>query len=67
MLWCAIQSLGSMPHAQQLRVVVYSGDVDTPPQAILDKARERFGVALPPELDLEFVFVRQRHLLEAKR
>ena len=25
-----------MPHAQQLRVVVYSGDVDTPPQAILD-------------------------------
>ena len=56
-----------MPNAHQLRVVVYTGDVGTPPQAILDKARERFGLTLPPELDLEFVFVQRRHLLEAKR
>ena len=66
-LWCAIQSLASMPSAAQLKVVVYTGDIGTPPEAILDKVKSRFGLTLPAELDLEFVYVQGRHLLEAKR
>jgi hypothetical protein len=65
-LWAAIQSLAACRDAGALKVVVYTGDVGTPPESILAKARERFGLELPPhDLDLEFVYVTRRRLLEA--
>lgn len=56
-----------MPNAGQLKVVVYTGDIGKTPEAILDKAQERFGLTLSQDLDLEFVYVDGRSMLEAKR
>jgi len=66
-LWCAIAALASHRQRSRLRVVVYSGDVGVPPDDIVRRACERFGIVVPADLALEFVFVTRRHLLEGAR
>lgn len=69
MLWCAIAALAGSRDARRLRVVVYCADdpeewsVD---RAVADAGR-RFGIAIPRDLDLRLVYVRQRSLLEPQR
>ncbi|KZP13933.1 glycosyltransferase family 4 protein [Athelia psychrophila] len=43
--------------------VVYSGDTDASKQAIIDKVKARFDIALDPAT-LHFIFLRSRHLVE---
>jgi hypothetical protein len=68
-LWCAVQALqgaGAVDRAG-FRMVVYTGDRDVTAAAALARAQERFGIKMPDDLDLEFVYVGGRSLLEASR
>ncbi|XP_071499973.1 GDP-Man:Man(3)GlcNAc(2)-PP-Dol alpha-1,2-mannosyltransferase-like [Diadema antillarum] len=61
-LWCAVRALQQKyPH---INCVVYSGDTDATHEQIIQKARQRFSIILPRPV--EFVFLRQRWLVEAK-
>jgi glycosyltransferase involved in cell wall biosynthesis len=68
-LWCAIAALAGTRDVRNLKVVVYCGDdpSKTSVDSSLEDARRRFGITIPPELDVEFVFVKRRHLLEPQR
>lgn len=50
-----------------LQVVIYTGDIDATPAAILQKVKERFNITLPVSFDLSFVKIRSRTYLEAWR
>jgi alpha-1,2-mannosyltransferase len=65
-LWCALQTLASVRDPRHLRVVIYTGDVGVSHEAFLAQARDRFGVDIP-DLQLRFVYVHNRHLLEASK
>jgi len=74
-LWAAVDALlrrhetSASPRAQpnqKLRIVVYTGDTDTTGADILARTRERFNIALPADA-VDFVFLRQRSWVEAKR
>ena len=69
MLWCAIAALAGARDSRGLKVVVYCGDrpEDWSVDAAVADAARRFGLVIPRELDLEFVYVTQRHLLEPQR
>lgn len=68
-LWCAIAALAGARDVRNLKVVVYCGDdpSKTSVDSALEDAKKRFGITIPTELDVEFVFVRRRHLLEPQR
>lgn len=66
-MWLAVQALRrelDARGAEDARVVIYSGDVGVPESAMLDKARDRFGVDLRG-LRVEVVFFSSRWVLEA--
>ena len=68
-LWCAIRALeelhstGTVP----IHVIVYTGDVGIPAADILKRAKDRFGVDLTGKMEIEFLYLQQRDLLEADR
>jgi len=73
-LWLAIHALASL-HAKStkqkqkpLHVLIYTGDLGVAPNEILRRAEAQFGVRLKNlSMPLSFVFVRDRHWLEAAR
>eukprot|EP01125_Pyxidicula_operculata_P020886 TRINITY_DN7851_c0_g1_i1.p1 TRINITY_DN7851_c0_g1~~TRINITY_DN7851_c0_g1_i1.p1 ORF type:complete len:474 (+),score=80.95 TRINITY_DN7851_c0_g1_i1:37-1422(+) len=48
----------------KFKIVVYSGDLSTTPEKILEKAKDQFGIQLDK---VEFIFLKTRFLVEAKR
>lgn len=67
MLWCAIAALANVRDLRHLRVIIYCGDATVRGSEIVARATERFGITIARELDLQFVQVHKRHLLEAAR
>jgi alpha-1,2-mannosyltransferase len=64
-LWCALRALGELHKKTPLSIVVYTGDTDQKPEAILARAMDRFGVELSSDLPVRFEYLKQRDLLEA--
>jgi alpha-1,2-mannosyltransferase len=64
-LWCALRALGELHKKTPLSIVVYTGDVDQKPEAILARAIDRFGVKLSNDMPVRFEYLKQRNLLEA--
>ncbi|CAH1777960.1 unnamed protein product, partial [Owenia fusiformis] len=60
-LWCAIRALQN--RYPFVRCIVYTGDANTTGSEILLKAQQRFNIKVPK--DVEFVFLKKRHLVEA--
>ncbi|KAH8295718.1 hypothetical protein KR018_005692, partial [Drosophila ironensis] len=62
-LWCAVKALQQKYH--NAKVIIYTGDIDASPTAILDKAKNVFNIAVDND-NVRFVFLKQRHWIEAK-
>jgi len=60
-LWTAIEHIQRTE--PEIVCVVYSGDTDATKEAIIDKVKARFDIALVPET-LAFVFLNSRYLVE---
>ncbi|XP_039601162.1 GDP-Man:Man(3)GlcNAc(2)-PP-Dol alpha-1,2-mannosyltransferase isoform X2 [Polypterus senegalus] len=60
-LWCALRALQC--RFKDAKFVVYTGDKDVSGLEILDGAYRRFNIRLPAQV--EFVFLENRHLVEA--
>ncbi|CAG0881548.1 unnamed protein product [Darwinula stevensoni] len=61
-MWCAINAL--QKKYPKWEFVIYTGDVESPPNLILKNAKERFNISL--ERGVTFVYLRTRFLVEAK-
>ncbi|KAG7088859.1 hypothetical protein E1B28_012813 [Marasmius oreades] len=61
-LWAAVAAL--QRNEPEVISVVYSGDVDTSKEEIIEKVKTRFGITLDPS-KIIFVFLRLRGLLDA--
>lgn len=66
MLWCAVQAMHDAPDRANFRMIIYTGDTGSSAE-MLARARERFDLTMPDDIDLEFVHVTGRGLLEASR
>ncbi|XP_069691502.1 GDP-Man:Man(3)GlcNAc(2)-PP-Dol alpha-1,2-mannosyltransferase [Periplaneta americana] len=60
-LWCAIKAM-QIRYAN-LKVVVYTGDLDSSPEEILKRAEQRFNIKLVQPV--QFVYLRHRRWVEA--
>ncbi|XP_055040576.1 GDP-Man:Man(3)GlcNAc(2)-PP-Dol alpha-1,2-mannosyltransferase [Misgurnus anguillicaudatus] len=61
-LWCALRALQN--RYQDVSFVVYTGDQGVTAEQILDRARRNFNIRLPRAV--KFVFLKHRHLVDAK-
>lgn len=66
-LWMAIAALTDVHDRHRLKVVIYSGDADVSAAAAVLAARDRFGVNIPEDLDIELIYVARRYLLDPSR
>jgi alpha-1,2-mannosyltransferase len=64
-LWCAIAALGDVHNLQHTKVVIYSGEPPENNDKILDRVKANFGIEIPQQIHLEFIYVPGRELLEA--
>ncbi|EDV98003.1 GH17189, partial [Drosophila grimshawi] len=63
-LWCAVRALQNK--YDNIKIVIYTGDIDSTPSSILQKAKNVFNISL--EVDkITFVFLNQRHWVEARK
>lgn len=53
-------------YPNELKIIVYSGDLEATPRDILKKAQNRFNVKIQ-EKDVEFVYLRRRYWVVAER
>jgi len=60
-LWCAVKAIQS--RYSDVKIVVYTGDVNASPNEIIKKVHQRFNVTLPREV--EFVYLHKRKWIEA--
>lgn len=60
-LWTAIAAL--QRNERDIVSIVYTGDVDTSKQAIIDRIKSRFDIVLDPST-LHFVFLKSRSMIE---
>ena len=63
-LWCAIRAIQKRFPA--IKIVIYTGDVDSAPDQIINRARERFNLELPNTNQLEFIYLHRRKWVEAE-
>ncbi|ALC45198.1 CG11306 [Drosophila busckii] len=49
-----------------IKIVIYTGDIDATPSSILEKAKNVFNIALDVD-KITFVFLKQRHWVEARK
>lgn len=63
-LWCAVKAL--QKRYENIDVTIYTGDVDATDDAILNKARTTFNVAVSAS-NIQFVYLRTRHWVEANK
>ena len=62
-LWCGIRSIQKRFPAE--KIVIYTGDVDSAPDQILEKAKKRFNIDLKLSEKLEFIYLHRRKWVEA--
>ncbi|XP_036670678.3 GDP-Man:Man(3)GlcNAc(2)-PP-Dol alpha-1,2-mannosyltransferase [Drosophila suzukii] len=62
-LWCAVKAL--QDKYQNAKLIIYTGDIDASPNSILQKAKNVFNIAVDSD-NVKFVFLKQRHWIEAK-
>ncbi|XP_016987929.1 GDP-Man:Man(3)GlcNAc(2)-PP-Dol alpha-1,2-mannosyltransferase [Drosophila rhopaloa] len=62
-LWCAVKALQNK--YENAKVVIYTGDIDASPNAILQKAKNVFNISVDSD-NVKFVFLKYRHWIEAK-
>ncbi|XP_064544866.1 GDP-Man:Man(3)GlcNAc(2)-PP-Dol alpha-1,2-mannosyltransferase isoform X1 [Drosophila montana] len=63
-LWCAVRALQNK--YDNIKIVIYTGDIDSTPNSILQKAKNVFNIALEVE-HISFVYLKQRHWIEAAK
>lgn len=63
-LWCAVRAL--QKKYDNIKIVIYTGDIDSTPSSILQKAKNIFNISLEVE-QITFVFLKQRHWIEATK
>ncbi|KAH8314805.1 hypothetical protein KR067_001283, partial [Drosophila pandora] len=63
-LWCAVKAL--QKRYSNAKIVIYTGDIDASPNSILEKAKNVFNIAIDND-NVRFVFLKQRHWIEAKK
>ncbi|KAI8116866.1 GDP-Man:Man(3)GlcNAc(2)-PP-Dol alpha-1,2-mannosyltransferase isoform X1 [Lucilia cuprina] len=63
-LWCAVRSIQAK--YDNVKVVIYTGDIESSPSSILEKVNNVFNINLEKE-NITFVYLKFRHLVEAKR
>lgn len=62
-LWCAIDCL--LSKYPNIKIFVYTGDVDVSPKDILRRTHERFNIKLPDSI--EFIYLHNRRWVEAEK
>lgn len=60
-LWCAVNAV-STTHPK-VKIVIYTGDLDVSPDEIIKRAKLRFNITLPN--NLEFIYLHRRRWVEA--
>ncbi|XP_037025363.1 GDP-Man:Man(3)GlcNAc(2)-PP-Dol alpha-1,2-mannosyltransferase isoform X2 [Bradysia coprophila] len=63
-LWCAVRALQKKD--KNMKITIYTGDVDAQPKAILTKAKNTFNVSVD-EAKVDFVFLTRRNWIEAEK
>lgn len=63
-LWCAVRALQN--RYKDIRLTIYTGDVDATPKAILTKAKNTFNVSVDEDR-VDFVFLTKRNWIEAEK
>jgi alpha-1,2-mannosyltransferase len=70
-LWCAIKALEEVhlddKSPNKYHVIIYTGDNDATPQQILQKCKDRFGVAFEGKMIIEFKYLKKRSWVRAER
>ncbi|GLG95470.1 Asparagine-linked glycosylation protein 11-like protein [Gryllus bimaculatus] len=61
-LWCAIRAIQTRHPA--VKIAVYTGDLESSPDEILNRVNQRFNIILPNPV--EFIYLRRRPWVEAK-
>ncbi|XP_030375395.1 GDP-Man:Man(3)GlcNAc(2)-PP-Dol alpha-1,2-mannosyltransferase [Scaptodrosophila lebanonensis] len=62
-LWCAVRTLQNK--YDNIKIIIYTGDIESSPKAILDKARNVFNFEINDKVS--FVFLKHRRWVEAKK
>lgn len=62
-LWCAVKALQAK--YENVKIIIYTGDVDASPNTILNRAKNVFNVAVDEE-NTSFIYLKKRHWVEAK-
>lgn len=63
-LWCAVRALQAK--YDNVKVIIYTGDIEISPKDILGKAKDVFDISLDKD-SITFVYLKCRHWVEAKR
>ncbi|TDG39102.1 hypothetical protein AWZ03_014477 [Drosophila navojoa] len=63
-LWCAVRALQNK--YDNIKIVIYTGDIDATPTLILHKAKSVFNIPLEAE-QITFVYLKQRQWVEARK
>ncbi|KAJ6647614.1 GDP-Man:Man(3)GlcNAc(2)-PP-Dol alpha-1,2-mannosyltransferase [Pseudolycoriella hygida] len=63
-LWCAVRALQNKN--KNIKITIYTGDVDAEPNTILTKAKNTFNIAVE-ENRVEFVYLTRRKWVEAEK
>lgn len=63
-LWCGIRAIQKKYPAE--KIIIFTGDVDSAPDQILNRARQRFDIQIPAnDGKLEFIYLHSRKWIEA--
>lgn len=61
-LWCAVTAINTA--YPKVKIVIYTGDLDVSPEEIIKRAKQRFNITLPN--NLEFIYLHRRKWVEAE-
>lgn len=61
-LWCAVNAVNTV--YPKVKIVIYTGDLEVSPVEIIKRAKQRFNITLPN--NLEFVYLHRRKWVEAE-
>ncbi|XP_025204593.1 GDP-Man:Man(3)GlcNAc(2)-PP-Dol alpha-1,2-mannosyltransferase [Melanaphis sacchari] len=61
-LWCAVNAVNTV--YPKVKIVIYTGDLEVSPVEIIKRAKQRFNITLPN--NLEFVYLHKRKWVEAE-
>lgn len=61
-LWCAVTAVSAA--YPNVKIAIYTGDLDVSPDEIIKRAKQRFNIILPN--NLEFIYLHRRRWVEAE-